>query len=68
MTAVDALDTLLIMGLTEEAEKTKSWLLERLSFDKDISIKNFEITIRVLGGLLSAHQMTGDARLRAPIR
>ena len=40
-------------------------IVEQLSFDRDISVKNFEITIRLLGGLLSAHQMTGDPRLLA---
>lgn len=63
MTPVDALDTLLLAGLTEEAGRAKALILEKLSFDKDISVKNFEITIRILGGLLSAHQMTGDPRL-----
>jgi ER degradation enhancer, mannosidase alpha-like 2 len=63
MTPVDALDTLLIMGLTEEAEKAKGLILEKLSFDRDISVKNFEITIRLLGGLLSGYEMTGDQRL-----
>jgi ER degradation enhancer, mannosidase alpha-like 2 len=63
MTAVDALDTMILLGMKDEAEKTKAFLLQRLSFDKDISVKNFEITIRILGGLLSAHQMTGDRRL-----
>ena len=63
MTPVDALDTLLLMGLTKEAEKAKTLILEKLSFDKDISVKNFEVTIRLLGGLLSAYQRTGDARL-----
>jgi mannosidase alpha-like ER degradation enhancer 2 len=63
MTPVDALDTLLLMGLGEEAAKAKALIVERLSFDQDISVKNFEITIRMLGGLLSSYQMTGDARL-----
>ena len=65
LTPVDALDTMLVMGLTEEAEKTKTFLLKNLSFDKDIQVKNFEITIRLLGGLLSSYQMTGDRRLLA---
>src|SRR5262245_48483784 len=65
MTPVDSLDTLLLMGLKEEAAKTQSFLLENLSFDKDISVKNFEITIRVLGGLLTAYQMTGEPRFLA---
>ncbi len=63
MTPVDALDTLLLVGLTEEAARAKDLVLEKLSFDKDIPVKNFEITIRILGGLLSAHQATGDPRL-----
>jgi mannosidase alpha-like ER degradation enhancer 2 len=63
MTPVDALDTLLLMGAHDEAEKAKASILERLSFDRDISVKNFEITIRLLGGLLSSYQMTGDPRL-----
>jgi mannosidase alpha-like ER degradation enhancer 2 len=65
MTAVDSLDAMLVMGLDQEAAATKAYLLEHLTFDLDISVKNFEIVIRVLGGLLSAHQMTGDARLLA---
>jgi hypothetical protein len=63
MTPVDALDTLLLMGLTDEAEKARRLVVERLSFDQDVEVKSFEITIRLLGGLLSAHQLTGDARL-----
>ena len=65
MTPVDALDTLLLMGLTEEAEKAKALVISRLDFDRDVSVKNFEITIRLLGGLLSSYQLTGDARLLA---
>jgi len=63
MTPVDALDTLLLMGLKDEAARAQALILERLSFDRDVSVKNFEITIRLLGGLLSAFQATGDPRL-----
>jgi mannosidase alpha-like ER degradation enhancer 2 len=63
MTPVDALDTLLLMCLTEEASRARALIVEKLSFDRDISVKNFEITIRLLGGLLSAHQATGDPRI-----
>src|SRR5436190_8995956 len=62
MTPVDALDTLLMMGLNKEAAKAKSLIIEKLSFDKDLSVQNFEVTIRVLGGLLSGYEMTGDER------
>jgi mannosidase alpha-like ER degradation enhancer 2 len=63
MTPVDSLDTLILMGWKDEAEKAKALILVRLTFDKDIFVKNFEITIRLLGGLLSAYQMSGDAKL-----
>src|SRR5262249_53574492 len=33
-----------------------------LSFDRDEPVQVFEITIRVLGGLLSAYQLTGEPR------
>jgi ER degradation enhancer, mannosidase alpha-like 2 len=63
MTPVDALDTMILMGLAAEAGKTRELIAAGLSFDKDVYVKNFEITIRLLGGLLSAYQLTGDRRL-----
>jgi mannosidase alpha-like ER degradation enhancer 2 len=68
ITPVDALDSLLLAGLNEDAERARSLIVERLSFDRDISVKNFEITIRVLGGLLSGYEMTRDPRLLALAR
>lgn len=65
MTPVDSLDTMILMGLDGEAAKTQKLILERLSFDKDIYVQNFEITIRHLGGLLSAYQLTGERRFLA---
>jgi hypothetical protein len=65
MTPVDALDTMIIMGFKGEAAKTREYIVKNLSFDKDIYVQNFEITIRHLGGLLSAYQLTGDKRLLA---
>ena len=63
MTPVDALDTMIIMELDDEAKATKQYILDNLSFDKDIEVQNFEITIRLLGGLLTNYQLTGDKRL-----
>ena len=63
MTPVDALDTLILMHLDAEAAKAQSLIVSDLSFDRDIYVKNFEITIRLLGGLLSSYQLTGDKRL-----
>ena len=63
MSAVDALDGLIMLGLEDEAGMVREYLAENLSFDKDMSVKNFEIVIRLLGGLLSSYQLTGDYRL-----
>jgi hypothetical protein len=65
MTPVDSLDTLILMGFKDEAKITREYIVKNLSFDKDISVQNFEITIRLLGGLLSSYQMTGDKKLLA---
>ena len=63
ITPVDSLDSLILLGFDDEAAKARKLIDETLSFDKDISVKNFEITIRVLGGLLSGYELTGDKRL-----
>src|SRR5881398_1463565 len=63
MTPVVALDTLILMHLDDEAAKARSLIVSDLSFDRDIYVKNFEMTIRLLGGLLSSYQLTGDQRL-----
>src|SRR5207249_8627121 len=45
MTPVDALDTLILLHLDAEAEKARALIVGDLSFDRDIYVKNFEITI-----------------------
>ncbi len=65
MSPVDALDTLLLLGLDKEANEARELIVGQLSFDQDIEVQNFEVTIRLLGGLLSAYQMTDDPRLLA---
>ncbi len=62
MTPVDAFDTMLLMGDTEEAARAKRLILDSLSFDRDFPVQVFEVTIRLLGGLISAYQMDGDER------
>jgi ER degradation enhancer, mannosidase alpha-like 2 len=65
MTPVDAYDTMLLMGLGDEARDAKRLILERLSFDQDVSVQVFEVTIRLLGGLLSSYQMDHEPRFLA---
>ena len=63
MTPVDALDTLILMGLDKEADEARELIATQLTFDHDMDVQNFEVTIRLLGGLLSGYQMTDDERL-----
>src|SRR5436190_12906760 len=63
MTPIDSLDSLYILGFKKEADDTREYIAKNLSFDKDISVQNFEITIRILGGLLSSYQISNDKRL-----
>ena len=65
MTPVDALDTMTLMGFTDDAAATRAYLLEHLSFDQDVSVQVFEVTIRLLGGLISGYQMSGEPKFLA---
>lgn len=68
MTPVDALDTLVLMGLDREADRARRLIDTTLSFDQDVEVKTFEVTIRLLGGLLSSYELTHDPRLLALAR
>ncbi|KAH3808741.1 hypothetical protein DPMN_137099, partial [Dreissena polymorpha] len=60
LTIVDSLDTAIIMGLKKEYDEGREFVAKDLRFDKDQDVNLFEITIRVLGGLLSSYHLTGD--------
>ncbi|KAL2243120.1 mannosyl-oligosaccharide 1,2-alpha-mannosidase MNS1 isoform X1 [Sesamum indicum] len=59
-TLIDALDTLYIMGLDEQFQRAREWVAESLDFNKNYDASVFETTIRVVGGLLSAYDLSGD--------
>jgi len=63
VTPVDALDTLILAGLDAEAARARELVATELRFEEAGSVQVFEVTIRLLGGLLSSYQLTGDARL-----
>ncbi|KAH8731451.1 glycoside hydrolase [Phaeosphaeriaceae sp. PMI808] len=54
---VDALDTLMLMNLTQELNHAREWVSSTLDYKKDQDVNTFETTIRMLGGLLSAHYL-----------
>jgi len=60
-TIVDAMDTLHIMGLSNEFDRGKEWIKNNLDISKmsgDVSV--FETNIRYVGGLLTLYSFTGD--------
>lgn len=60
-TIIDALDLLLIMGLTDEYKKARSFVENELDFstiNSEVSV--FEFNIRFVGGLLTAYALTKD--------
>lgn len=73
MTLVDSLDTLYLMGMTREFEEACDWVRAvggsdsqveaNLAFRVEQDISVFEYTIRLLGGLLSAYDLSGRAGL-----
>lgn len=65
ITPVDTLDTLVLMGLKPQADEDRRLIDTQLNFDQDIYVSNFEITIRLMGGLLSGYQLTDDKKLLA---
>jgi hypothetical protein len=55
---VDALDTMMLMNLTTELAHAREWVHNNLTYDQDHDVNTFETTIRMLGGLLSAHYLS----------
>ncbi|XP_061550090.1 ER degradation-enhancing alpha-mannosidase-like protein 2 isoform X1 [Phycodurus eques] len=61
LTLIDALDTLLVLGNQTEFQRVASLLQDTVDFNIDINASVFETNIRVVGGLLSAHLLSGRA-------
>jgi mannosyl-oligosaccharide alpha-1,2-mannosidase len=56
---LDALSTMWVMGMHEEFSEAERWVEESLRFNAPGLVSVFEITIRALGGLASAHSLSG---------
>lgn len=61
VTLVDSLDTLWLMGMKAEFDEAKEWVRTSLSFDQAGTVSVFETTIRELGGLLAAYDLSGES-------
>ena len=55
---VDSLDTAIMMNLTSQVARAREWISTSLSYTADHDVSTFETTIRMLGGLLSAHYLS----------
>ncbi|OMJ11353.1 Mannosyl-oligosaccharide 1,2-alpha-mannosidase MNS1 [Smittium culicis] len=62
VTLIDSLDTLYIMGMVEEFQEARDYLIN-INFNQTIPgyhTSLFESVIRVLGGLLGAYDLSGE--------
>ena len=60
LTLIDTLDTLAVMGNATEFWRAVDLVIRNVDFDQDHVLQVFEVNIRVLGGLLSAHLIATD--------
>ncbi|KXN68007.1 glycoside hydrolase family 47 protein [Conidiobolus coronatus NRRL 28638] len=63
LTLVDSLDTLAVMGDRDGFEKAVKLVIKDVNFNVNNKVQVFEVTIRMLGGLLSAHLLATDPKL-----
>ncbi|KAI8924474.1 glycoside hydrolase [Entophlyctis helioformis] len=63
LTLIDSLDALAIMGDKPGFERGVRLVIKHVNFDLDNRVQVFEVTIRVLGGLLSAHMLATDDKI-----
>eukprot|EP01061_Rhynchopus_euleeides_P047704 TRINITY_DN9727_c0_g1_i1.p1 TRINITY_DN9727_c0_g1~~TRINITY_DN9727_c0_g1_i1.p1 ORF type:complete len:693 (+),score=232.95 TRINITY_DN9727_c0_g1_i1:314-2392(+) len=60
LTILDAVSTIHIMGLEEEFERVRGWVKDDMTTDINVRASQFEYTIRAVGGLLSAYELSGE--------
>jgi mannosyl-oligosaccharide alpha-1,2-mannosidase len=65
LSLIEALDTLWVMGLDDRFADGVAWVKANADFDVDGEVSVFETSIRLVGGLLSAHHASGDPVLLA---
>ncbi|KAJ9161957.1 alpha-1,2-Mannosidase [Coniochaeta hoffmannii] len=64
---IDSLDTMMLMNLTSRLTHAREWISTSLTWEQDQDVNTFETTIRMLGGLLSAHYLSTEYPDMAPI-
>ena len=67
-TIIDSIDTAFIMGNTDAYNKIRDWVADNFNPAKNYDASVFETTIRCLGGLISAYDLTQDKIFLAKAR
>eukprot|EP00123_Amoebidium_parasiticum_P015995 comp23235_c0_seq2/m.37917 comp23235_c0_seq2/g.37917 ORF comp23235_c0_seq2/g.37917 comp23235_c0_seq2/m.37917 type:complete len:562 (-) comp23235_c0_seq2:65-1750(-) len=62
LTLIDSLDTLAVLGDFEEFINAVHLVTQNSRFNNDLVVSVFEVTIRALGGLLSAHVIAEEVQ------
>ncbi|KAK7868764.1 hypothetical protein R5R35_002557 [Gryllus longicercus] len=62
LTLVDSLDTLAIIGNVTAFQEAVTEVVRTVNFDKDNVVQVFEVNIRIIGALLSAHLLMMDPK------
>jgi len=57
---VDSLAALAVLGDRDRFDVSVRQAIASVHFDRDVTVQVFEVTIRMLGGLLAAHQIATD--------
>nr|NQU90219.1 glycoside hydrolase family 47 protein [Bacteroidota bacterium] len=60
---IDAYSTMKVMGLDSLAKEVENYVIDSVSWDKDLFVKTFEVNIRILGGLLAMYEYTGNEEI-----
>lgn len=60
LTLVDTLDTLAVFGDETSFKHAVNTVIRTVSFDRNTTVQVFEVTIRMMGSLLSAHLIASD--------
>jgi len=68
LTLIDNLDTLVILGNYSEFARAVTIVEQNMNFDIDKTVSVFETTIRVIGGLLSAHMLATELNIMPSYR
>lgn len=60
LSVVDALGTLWLMGAEDEFKEGMQKVTQEVKWDGDVTTSVFESTIRIVGGLVSAYELSGE--------